>query len=338
MERNSESSGPCDAQTQCDLPSCKPGRSRHVLRCADQVLWTQKTVFHRGCFIDVRELGCQTDPLTSQDTRHEHDTSLTVNSACAGAPRSAPISSSVDTSIATSFSGDRDLVSRESVGSKRTPRSSRPATSNRPTTSDLTDEEVQEHVYGLTRNARNRACELLDHVEELNRVASAALIASRQFQSDFNPCRAFECGGSRRSQRSAMDRSCDQWSSRASNMRQSSRGSSRGKSSGKNKALPGLGASSRPGSKHSKFKHSSKMPWHELQGILSGCPDAALGSKVLAIGVEPWRPAILSELPTFGSSLHERLASSAAVYLPGERSTKERKHKASLLPPKTWVS
>jgi len=316
MESDGEPYCPCHAAVQCNLPDSKPGHSRRASRGTDQVLWIQRTVFHRGRFINVRELGCQTDPPISEEDRAvEH---FPLNAAFGNAVPSAPSATSSDAFVSAPCSREHASVSRESRASKKTPRSSRPVTS----TGMDPERQALEHqqMCDLTHGALDRACALQEHVVELNRLASAALICSRQFQSDFKPSHAFECG-SRRSKKN-FDGSSEEWSSRSSHLRQASRGSSRGRGCGKSNALPDLGG--RPGSKPVKLQASTKMPWQELQGILSGCPDAALGSKVLLTGVEPWTPTIFSDLAPVGSSLHERLAASAAVYLPFERSRKER--------------
>lgn len=324
------------ATVQCNLPNAKPSTGGRAPHGTDQVLWIQKTVFHRGRFVTVRELGCQTDPPGSAEAQSELQAPLKCypsfpSTAASESSTVAPISSAgVDSLPSAPSSREQASMSRESRGNKRTPRTSRPVTSNNlsPAEEERAAEEIQQHVFALTRGSLDRACALQGHVEELNKIASAALICSRQFQSDFNPMHAFECG-SRRSKRSGGDQSGDQWSSRSSAQRQASRESSK---AGKSNVLPGLGG--RWAGKAAKLQASTKLPWQELQGILSGCPDASLGSKVLLTGVEPWQPDTFTELAPAGSSLHERLTASAAVYLPFERPRKERKQK----PPKAWVS
>jgi hypothetical protein len=60
---------------------------------------------------------------------------------------------------------------------------------------------------------------------------------------------------------------------------------------------------------------STKMPWHEMQDVKSGCPSVVTGCKVMSTSVEPWRPN-LTDLPPVHRTLSDRLACSSTVYTP----------------------
>lgn len=328
----------CDAGVQCNFPILEPQGDRSNHPGSDQVLWVQRTVFDRGRFVEIRELGSQTDFVISEEFQEPCFPSV-VNAVSSSEAPSASDSSRADARVAAPYQRDHSSPC-ESRGSKQTPRAGRPVTGSS-TSASLAErraEDIQaerQHVFDLTHGALVRARALEDHVQDLNRLASAALIGARQFQSDFNPNHAFECG-SRRWKRSSTEQSCDQWSLRSSQLRQGSRGSSRGKSCGKSNALPDLASTSLAGNKSARCQAPTKMPWQELQSILSGCPDAALASKVFITTMEPWRPTMSAEPPSIGSSLGERLASSAAVYLPCEQIAREKKLKASRVPKHFW--
>jgi len=153
-------------------------------------------------------------------------------------------------------------------------------------------EEIRCHMLNLTAHAFNRARDLEEHVEDLNHQATAALMSARQFQSHFNPSHAVQCSIFNRSATAGY----------------SARDASRSVKSKNAAAVPALPSASR-----ANTKASTKMPWQDLQATLSGCPNAALGCKILLTGVEPWNPA--ADLPDI-PKLRDRLAVSAGVYNP----------------------
>jgi hypothetical protein len=72
------------------------------------------------------------------------------------------------------------------------------------------EEEITRAVYDMTRRARDKACDLEEHVDDLKRQASAALIQAHHFQAQYNPKNVFDTGsehGSRRGTKEYMRRS-----------------------------------------------------------------------------------------------------------------------------------
>jgi len=324
----------CNAEVQCDLPAAKPCNAGPATYVREQVFWVQRNIFSGGRFISVRELGTQTDAVQEEaslvsNRGSSFDTAVVARPALektvpADVPLSNRLASLVqDEPLPSSRAGG---VSQEVRALKKSPRPRK-----RPPGNALTEEqqqhfmqwrqanaekqmrEVQQQMLELTNDALGRACALEEHVQDLNCQASIALIESRHFQSQFNPKHAFECGS--RSRRSLNGCNSEEASHREGS-----------KTNAGSKQLPDLKQDSAASS------HIPKMPWQEWSDAMSGtCPTSSLGSKVLLSSVEPWRPAILNELPAI-PRLQERLAMSAAVYGFGEKPVSSRQRKAAEWP------
>lgn len=327
--------GACDAAVQCSLSS---GTSFDHSSGSQHVLWMQKTILRNGQFVNVRELGVQTN-LNPEEGK----TADIVNSIRRGGHTSDVIANPqdvrreqvdvacADESLPAGFAltdRSRDLAELDQ------PRSLAPRTTSK---SFTTAEETQQYVFELTNGARERACATAEHVEDLKHTASAALMDARRFQSEFNPSHAYE---SPRASRRHSDRaqsfhmpasprsgrlsgraqSFNATSSTArSQTKESEMHAERCQSNNSSSAatavtLPELNSPT-GGESPRRRTTTTKMPWQDLQAAMAGVPDASLGCKLMKIGTEPWRPKILSELQG-SQSLRERLATSATIYRP----------------------
>jgi len=284
----------------------------------DQVLWMQRNVFHRGRFLSVREVGIQTDDYSvdEDDTADNNGVAFSaehVDTVCGSRPGhdKPPMS---DATVTYSSSDATMGVPRESraASMRKSPRSSRSTSKQEVTQKQV--EEVQQHVMKLTSGALDRACALAEHVEDLNHQASAALIRARHFQYDHKPSNAYECTRHAQARIASAGYIVEAPSRRNNGKKQS-------------EVVPTELPDLMP-PRLSARSVSTKMPWQEWSETMSGCPTAAFGCKVLLSSVEPWRPSVLSELPSMPqSSLRERLAVSAAVYTPCGAATREVRQK-----------
>jgi len=306
-------------EVQCNLPSAKPSHTRDVPYVSEQILWTQRNVFYRGRFISVRELGTQTDPVGSVSAEYvpEQHAGLTFDSVFENMP--AP-SVSDGPNARLSLHAPGPMCHEGRKGSRKSTRSSVSNTSRPHEVTEPTEREIQEtqqYISGLTGGALDRACALEEHVEDLNRRASAALLSARQFQSNFKINNAFDCSRSRpRESRGGSTGYSDDESSQRNSGRANAAVPT---------TLPELGMQmpmvrSATNSKSSggdlspmQSRTSTKMPWTEWQDTMTGSPNAALGCKVMLSAVDPWRPAVLSALPAV-PRLTERIAVSASIY------------------------
>lgn len=291
-----------DAEVQCKLPDDTVRLTGNTSSQHERIMWVQKTIFSCGDFISVREIGLQTDP--PQDIRTFNAGSTLSQAFFDPSPvrilRNKPASGSRAASVG------------------KTPRTGRPARGSAEEQDRI--EEIQQQMVSMTVKARDRALALEERVEDLNHRASAALVRARHTNNDLSPRHAFECGV--KTQRSIMGRSTDGSRTARSEPRSA-------RSCNTSSALPDVG-----GRQSSKMV-STKMPWQALQEDMPGCPNAALGCKVLLTSVEPWKPSVLSELPSLPQSLTQRLATSANVYLPPggiPKDGKQRKPRTTSIP------
>lgn len=257
----------------------------HGMETGDRVLWMQRSIFQNGRFISVREVGTQTDHGTGSHTLESSSTGFNMSSGYM--VDSGKLARDAIQPVGPFLSSN---VSSRNC-SKRSANSARNLTA---VDIERAEEEVRQSVLGMTEAALDRACALEEHVEDLNQRATEALITARYFQNQFNLSHAFEriATGSRQNSKSPRKAPAssttlpDLWPPQVS-VQSSSSGVGRG-------------------------KDANKMPWHELQDVLSSCPTAAAGCKIMSTGIEPWKPSI-SGLPPV-PPLHERLSQRTSVY------------------------
>lgn len=280
-----------NAEVQCSLPTSSRVISNqlHGMETGDRVLWMQRSIFQNGRFISVREVGTQTDHGTGSHTLESSSTGFNMSSGYM--VDSGKLARDAIQPVGPFLSSN---VSSRNC-SKRSANSARNLTA---VDIERAEEEVRQSVLGMTEAALDRACALEEHVEDLNQRATEALITARHFQNQFNLSHAFE--------------------RIATVSRQNSKSPRRNKMNGavSSTTLPDLwppqvsvqSSSSSVG----RGKDAIKMPWHELQDVLSSCPSAVTGCKIMSTGIEPWKPSI-SGLPPV-PPLHERLSQRTSVY------------------------